>query len=64
MVIVPKNPGHAERRWLLGSSGIRNFDEEDRAANEWLAGNNAAVKSRGAGLHELMIDAKRGGDQA
>jgi hypothetical protein len=31
-------------------------DEEDRAANEWLAGNNAAVNQNGAGLHVCQID--------
>jgi hypothetical protein len=30
-------------------------NEEDRAANEWLAGNNAAGNSSGAGLHGATL---------
>jgi hypothetical protein len=31
------------------------MDEEDRAANEWLAGNNAAVNQNDTGLHRANV---------
>ncbi|MGK2229465.1 MAG: hypothetical protein ACI9GK_003314 [Devosia sp.] len=57
-------PGHAEVRWQTALQVSENQDEEDRAANEWLAGNNAAVNQNDLRLHGLDIGVRTPGNQA
>tara|TARA_R110002020_G_scaffold41276_13_gene121696 strand:- start:2519 stop:2734 length:216 start_codon:yes stop_codon:yes gene_type:complete len=42
-------------RWQTALQGSGYQDEEDRAANEWLAGNVAAINQNDLGLHGGMI---------
>jgi hypothetical protein len=51
-------------RWQTALRVSDYLDEEDRAANSWLAGNNAAVNQNDAGLHGAEIDRRRSGKQA
>jgi hypothetical protein len=41
----------AEVRWQTALRVSEFQNEEDRAANSWLAGNNAAVNQNDLGLH-------------
>ncbi len=46
-------------RWQTALQVSNNQDEEDRAANVWLAGNNAAVNQNDLGLHGGRLAARR-----
>jgi len=46
-------------RWQTALQVSENQDEEDRAANEWLAGNNAAVNQNDLRLHGQRLAARR-----
>jgi hypothetical protein len=50
-------------RWLTALRVSENQDEEDRAANEWLAGNNADVNLDSIGLHGRDFGCSGGGGQ-
>jgi hypothetical protein len=58
-IIVPKILAMRKFAGCLALQVSKFLDEEDRAANEWLAGNNAAVNQNDTGLHGTVLTATR-----
>jgi len=61
-MVRPLGQAHVCWQTALRVSDYR--DEEDRAANEWLAGNNAGRNQNDLVLHDAMIDHWSQGKQA
>jgi hypothetical protein len=54
-IIVPKIVAMRKVAGCLALQVSELWGEEDRAANEWLAGNNAAVNQNDTGLHAAVV---------